>query len=97
MLLNYFGVNSKSEANFKIDLIRRGKNYFASKASVNYQQMAGAALHEEMNAMWSRVILPGCKNSLFTLIFSSQIKMSMMSLPCLSHAFTPALTLSFSL
>ena len=44
--------------------------------------MAGAALHKELNAMWSRVILPGCKNSLFTAIFLSQIKMSMMSLPC---------------
>ena len=43
--------------------------------------MAGAALQEEMNAMRSRVILPGCKNSLFTVIFISQIKMSIMSLP----------------
>ena len=45
--------------------------------------MAGAALHKEINAMWSRVILPGCKNSLFTVLFLSQIKMSIMSLPCM--------------
>ena len=45
--------------------------------------MAGAALQKEISAMWSRDILPGCKNSLFTVIFISQIKMSIMSLPCL--------------
>ena len=77
-----FRLSSENQQNFKIDLIRRKKDYYASKPSINYQQMAGAALHKEINAMWSRVILPGCKNSLFTVIFLSQIKMSIMSLPC---------------
>ena len=76
-----FRLSSENQQNFKIDLIRRKKDYYASKPSINYQQMAGAALHKEINAMWSVVILPGCKNSLFTVIFSSQIKMSIMSLP----------------
>ena len=43
--------------------------------------MVGAALHKEIDAMWSRVILAGCNNSLYTVILLSQIKMSMMSLP----------------
>ena len=64
-----FRLSSKNQTNFKIDLIRRKTNYYASKPSINYQQMAGAALHKEINAMWSSVILPGCKNSLFTVIF----------------------------
>ena len=77
-----FRLSNKNQTNFKIDFIRRKTNYYTSKPSINYQQMAGAALHKEINAMWSRVILPGCKNSLFTVIFSSQIKMSIISLPC---------------
>ena len=64
-----FRLSSENQANFKIDLIRRKTNYYASKPSINYQQMAGAALHKEINAMWSSVILPGRKNSLFTVIF----------------------------
>ncbi len=48
--------------------------------------MAGAALHKEINATRSRIILPGRKNSLFTVIFLSQIKLSMISLPCLADS-----------
>ena len=56
--------------------------------------MAGAALHKEINATRSRIILPGRKNSLFTVIFLSQIKLSMISLPCsaASHRWIDART-----
>ena len=46
-----FPLSSKNQANFKIDLIRRKQNYYVLKQSINYQQMAGAALHKEINAM----------------------------------------------
>ena len=49
--------------------------------------MTEVALHKEMNAMWSRVILAGYNNSLFTAILLSQIKISMMSLPCINTHF----------
>ncbi len=73
-LLYYFGFLAKIRANVEIDLLRRKTNYYASKPSINVQQMGGAALHEELNA-------------LCTVIFFSQIKMSMMSLPWISPAY----------
>ena len=76
-----FRLSSENQQNFKIDLIRRKKDYYASKPSINYQQMAGAALHKEMNAIRMRIILAGCNPSLITEVFSCQIKMSIMCFP----------------
>ena len=65
-------------ANSKIDLIRK-----KTKISRFWQEplLAGAALHKEMNAIRLRIILAGCNSSLITVVFSCQIKMSIMCFP----------------
>ena len=65
--------------------------------------MAGAALHKEINTMWSCVILPGCKNSLFTVIFKAKLRWAwwvyhvylMLSLP-LSLSLSRSSSFSYS-